>query len=57
MLLLPRYGIYLPDGATEQYWILENNGQSGTESMKRQFADVYSINHYPPYLKQHAEDM
>lgn len=47
--------IHPPDGTTEQYRILEDNGESGTESVKRQFADVYSVNHYPPCLKQWAE--
>lgn len=47
--------IHLPDGATEQDWVLENDGEPGPERVQRQFADVYPINHYPPCAKQHTE--
>lgn len=49
--------IHLPDGATEQDWVLENDGEPGPERVQRQFADVYPINHYPPCAKQHTEHM
>lgn len=47
--------IHLPDGATEQDWVLENDGEPGAECVQRQFADVDPINHYPPCAKQHTE--
>lgn len=53
--LPPPDGIHLPDGATEQDRVLENDGEPGPERVQRQLADVYPINHYPPCVRQHAE--
>lgn len=55
--LPPPDGKHLPDGATEQDWVLQNDGEPGPERVQRQFADVYPINHYPPCVKKHTEHL
>lgn len=36
--------VFIPDGATEQHWILKNDGQPGSQSLQRQLADINAIN-------------
>lgn len=38
----------VPDGATEQERVLEDNGQARPEGLQRQLGDVNVVNHNPP---------
>lgn len=46
----------VPDGATEQDGVLEDDGQARPEGLQRQLGDVDVINHNPPCERKEKHD-